>query len=101
MLERRRVRGLNLLFDPVLDIRPSVSNVAADSEPLWSFPPVPPLVEGGNWHTQIFGELLDGEEPLRGFHAVDHGRHPVISVLFFSSVLFGCTAGVTGLVTLR
>jgi len=94
MVQSRRVRGLNLLFDPVLDIRPSVSDVATDPEPRWSFPLIPPLVEGGNRHAEIVGELLDGEEPVPLFHTVDHGGHPVGSMSFIA------TAGVKGLMTL-
>ena len=29
---------------------------------------MPPLVEGGDGHSEIVGEFFDGEQPVEGFH---------------------------------
>jgi hypothetical protein len=68
------------MLDPFLDIAPPVAHMSAYSETRWAFSAVSPLVEGGNGHVEVFGELLDGEEPVPLFHTVDHVRDPVISM---------------------
>jgi hypothetical protein len=49
------------------------------------------LVEGGDRHSEIFGELFHGDEPIPVFHVIDHGRHP------FGSLSCVIMAGLKGL----
>ena len=56
------------MFDPFLYVGLSVSEMSAYSEAWWPLSPVPPLVEGGHRHSEIFGEVFDGEQPFSGFH---------------------------------
>ncbi len=57
------------MFDPFFYVGLSVSEMSAYSEAWWSLSPVPPLVEGGHRHPEIFGEVLDGQQPFSGFHS--------------------------------
>jgi hypothetical protein len=68
------------MLDPLLDIAPPVADIPAHSETKWAFSAVSPLVEGGNGHVEVFGELLDSEEPVPRFHTVDHVGDSVISM---------------------
>ena len=72
-----RAHLLELLLDPGLNFAPSVPEVSPDAETWWPFPAVPPLIERGDRHSEIVGELLDSEESVHVFHTVDHGSHPV------------------------
>ena len=62
-------RLLDLVFDPVGDVAPLVANMSSHAEPTGSFSAIPPLVERGCRHTEIFGEVLHGEEAIREFHS--------------------------------
>jgi hypothetical protein len=64
------------VFDPFLDVAPPVADMPAYSEAWWSFFSIPPLVEGGDGHIEIVGELLHGDEPVLAFHALDDGWTP-------------------------
>lgn len=68
------------MFDPLLDIAPSVTDMSAHAEPGRAFMPVAPLVEGGHGYAEVFGELLDSEELIPVFHPFDHGHDPVDSL---------------------
>jgi hypothetical protein len=57
-----------LVGDPVLDVTPSEPEVSTDPEPGWAFTAVAPPVDGGDGHSQVGGEFLDGEERLERFH---------------------------------
>ena len=35
-----------------------------DPEAFWTLAPVPPGVDGGDWHVEVFREVFDGEEPV-------------------------------------
>jgi hypothetical protein len=61
-------RILDLVFDPVADVAPLVANMSSHPEPTGSFSAIPPLVERGCRHTEIFGEVLHSEEAIREFH---------------------------------
>ena len=84
-------RGLELVFYPLLHVAPPVADMSAHSETGGSFSAVAPLVEGGNGDAEVFGELLDCEEPVPVFHAVDHQQDPVDSMSLVAQ------AGMTGL----
>ncbi len=59
---------VELVFDPFLYVGLSVSKMSAYSEAWWALSPVPPLVQGGDGYSEIFGEVFDGEQPIEGFH---------------------------------
>lgn len=82
-----------LSFDPGLDFAPPVSDVSSNAKAVGSFSAVSPLVEGGDRYAEIFGEFLDGDEPVLLFHTVDHEEHPVGAMSLIS------TAGTKGLST--
>jgi hypothetical protein len=42
--------------------------MSAHTETGWAFSAVSPLIEGGDGHPEIVGELGDGEEPIEGVH---------------------------------
>ena len=54
------VGALEPLFDPCFYV--------GFSESGWSLPLVSPLVKRARWHSQVLGEILDGQEPFSGFH---------------------------------
>jgi len=53
--------GLELVFDPRFHVGRSVADMPADTEAGWSFPPIPPLVQGGHRHSEIVGEVFHTE----------------------------------------
>ena len=59
---------LELVFDPRFHVGRSVADMPTDSEPRWSFSPIPPGVDRGDGHSKIVGEFFDGEQPVEGFH---------------------------------
>ncbi len=59
---------VELVFDPFLYIGLSVSEMSAYSEAWWALSSVSPLVKRARRHPEIFGEVLDGEQPIEGFH---------------------------------
>jgi hypothetical protein len=68
---------LELLFDPLLDVGPPVSDVSTDPEAGWSFTAVAPLVKGPDRHSQISGEFLDGHELFVGCHRLIVCSYPL------------------------
>ena len=78
------------MLDPFLDVAPPVADMSAHSETRWAFSAVAPLIKGGDGDAEVFGKLLDSEEPVRVFHTFDHQQDPVDSLPFIS------TSGVTG-----
>jgi hypothetical protein len=84
------IRISHLSFDPGLHLAPSVTEVPPNSESCGSLAAVPPLVEGGNGHPEVFSELLDAEKPIPVLRAAGHGRCSVDPLPFIS------TAGVKG-----
>ena len=79
---RRRQRRLQLILNPFLDIAPPVADMSTHSETGRPFSAVTPLVEGGDGDTEVFGKVLDGEQPVLVFHAFYHPRNPVDSLSF-------------------
>ena len=75
---------VELVFDPFLYVGLSVSEMSAYSEAWWPLSPVPPLVEGGSRHAEVFGEVLDGQQPFSGFHGRILWSHP------FNRISFRC-----------
>jgi hypothetical protein len=67
--------------------------MSAHSETGRPFSAVTPLVEGGDGDAEVFGKLLDCEEPVPVFHTLDHLRDP------FDSLPFSAKAGATGFST--
>ena len=52
------------MIDPRLDIPRPVPEVFADPKPWWTFMSVAPGVDGGDRHTEVLGEFLDGEQSI-------------------------------------
>jgi hypothetical protein len=52
---------------------------------------MPPLVEGGHWHSEIVGEFFDGEQPIEGFHGRILQPDPFSRMSFGLSVPSNCT----------
>ncbi len=52
---------LELVFDPLDDVRPPVSQMPADAEAWRSFSSIPPLVQGGHRDSEVVGEVFHGE----------------------------------------
>ena len=60
--------SIDALRDPVGDVAGAESEVSTDPESGWAFTAVAPPVDGGDGHSQVGGEFLDGEERLERFH---------------------------------
>ncbi len=72
------------VFDPQLDIGPSVAECSAGPEADGSFSPVAPCVQGLDWNVEKVGEFFCGEETVEFVH----GR--IMRVDPFSRVSFRC-----------
>ena len=72
------------VFDPRLDVDPSVADVSAGTEADGSFSAVPPCVERLDWDVEEVGEFFCGEETVEFVHG------PIIRVDPFSRVSFRC-----------
>lgn len=59
-----------LVDDPVFDVTPPEPKVPTDPEPGRPFTAVTPPVDGGDGHSKVGGEFLDGEERLERFHVL-------------------------------
>jgi len=50
---------VELVFNPPLNVAPSVADISSDAKAGRTLAPIPPLVEGGHRHTEIVGELIN------------------------------------------
>ena len=72
--------------DPRFHVGPSVADIPTDSEPRWSFSPIPPGVDRGDGHSKIVDEFFDGEQPVERFHSRILGSDPFNRMSFTLSV---------------
>jgi hypothetical protein len=61
---------VELMIDPLFDVAPPEAEVFTDPESQWAFASVAPGIDGGHRHTEVLGELVDGQQPIWGFHAL-------------------------------
>lgn len=69
-----------MVVEPLLDVTPPEANVSADAESGWTLVSVSPCVDGGDRHSQVVGEFLDGEKAIEVFHGLSMPSNPLTRI---------------------